>query len=76
MTKYVAEGRSNTRRDVFHTDKECQGLDRSSVREATENEIEYFELRLCQYCNPDVQPNSPKQQDQSHYEALKEAAEE
>lgn len=76
MTKWVAEGRSNTRRDVFHTDKDCQGLDRSTVREATENEIEYFELRLCEYCDDDIQPNNPRDQDQSYYKALREAARE
>jgi len=76
MTKYVTEGRCNTRKSVFHTDKECQGLDRSTVREATQNEIEYFDLRLCQYCNPDIKANHPTDQDRSHLKALKEAAEE
>jgi len=76
MTKYVAEGRCNTRKSVYHTSKDCQGLDRSTVREATKNEIEYFELRVCQYCDPDVQPNNPSEQDRSHLNALKEAAEE
>jgi len=76
MTKWVAEGRCNTRRDVFHTNKDCQGLDRSTVREVTENELEHFDLRLCQYCNPDVKANNPSEQDRSHLKALKEAAEE
>lgn len=76
MTKWVAEGRSNTRRDVFHTNKDCQGLDRSTVRKATQNEIEYFDLRLCKYCDPDVKANNPKDQDKSYLKALKEAAEE
>lgn len=76
MTKYVAEGRSNTRMDVYHTDKTCQGLDRSTVREATQNEIEYFELRLCRFCDKDVKANDPTNQDQSYQKALKEAAKE
>jgi len=76
MTKYVTEGRSHTPMNVYHTDKQCQGLDRSTVREATQNEIEYFDLRLCKYCDPDVKANNPKDQDKSYLKALKEAAEE
>lgn len=76
MTKYIAEGRANTQQRVYHTNEDCQRLDRSTVREATENEVEYFELRLCQYCNPDINPTVQQDQSKAHYNALKEAAEE
>lgn len=74
MTKYVAKGRSNTKINVYHISKDCQALDHSTVREATQNEVEYFDLRLCQYCNPDVQANNPRNQDQSYQKALQDAA--
>jgi len=50
MTKYVACGRSNTRKDVYHTDKDCRRLSKSDVREATTNEVAYFELAECHIC--------------------------
>lgn len=76
MTKYVCEGRANTRQSVYYTNKDCQRLDRSSVREATRNEIRHFELRLCKFCNPDADAIQPQDQSKAHYNALKEAAEE
>jgi len=76
MTKYVTKGRCNTRKSVYHTNKDCVRLDRSTVREATQNEIEHFELRLCDYCNPEVDAAQPQKQSRKHYKALQEAAEE
>jgi len=51
MTKYVATGRKNTTRTVYHTDKECNRLSRSTVRETTQNEIEHYDLELCEACS-------------------------
>jgi hypothetical protein len=40
----------------------------------SEREIEYHELDLCSWCEQGQSPNEPEKQDNSHINALKEAA--
>jgi predicted secreted Zn-dependent protease len=75
MTKYIHAESANNKLTVFHTDKDCQTL-KGRVRPVTESEIEYHELTLCQWCDPETEsPNAQYEQDFSYQEALKEAAE-
>ena len=74
MTKFVSANRSNSRKEVYHNNKECQRI-RSDTRVVSESEIEYHELKLCAWCDPDISnPNVQYEQDRSYQAALKEAA--
>jgi len=73
MNKYVHTDRKNSKKNVYHTDRGCTRL-KGSGRVVTEAEIEYHDLRLCQWCDPDEQPNAQYEQDFSYQKALKEAA--
>jgi len=75
MTKYVIGGRSNSRRNVYHTQTDCQTITKSEVRPVSENEIAYFELDLCEHCDPDKTPNDNGEQDRSYLKALQREAE-
>jgi len=76
MSKYVHTDRKNTKKNVYHSSRECKRL-KGNGRPVTEAEIEYHELRLCQWCDPDVEhPNAQREQDYSYQKALKEAAKE
>lgn len=73
MTKYVPTGANVRSNQVYHTNKDCECL-KSSVREVTENELKHHELRLCEWCDPDKDPNAQFEQDHSYQERLKRAA--
>lgn len=73
--KYVRIGRKNSNKDVYHTDRDCKRL-KSDIRVAPESEIEYHNLTLCQWCDPEItDPNAQYEQDHSYQEALKKQAE-
>ena len=72
--KYVRVGRKNSNKNVYHTDRDCKRL-KSDVRVVAESEVEYQELTLCQWCDPDIEnPNAQYDQDHSYQERLKRAA--
>ena len=72
--KYVRVGRKNSNKNVYHTDRDCKRL-KSDVRVVAESEVEYQELTLCQWCDPDIEnPNAQHDQDHSYQERLKRAA--
>jgi len=74
MSKYIHSDSQNSKLNVYHTDRNCQTL-KGVVRPATDSEIEYHDLELCEWCDPDVEdPNAQYEQDHSYQEALKEAA--
>lgn len=76
MTKFVRVGRKNSNKNVYHTDRDCKRL-KSDVRVVAESEVEYQELTLCQWCDPDIEnPNAQYEQDHGYHKALKEAADE
>jgi hypothetical protein len=60
---------------VYHTNKECHTID-SRVREVSDSELQHHELKLCQWCDPDIEhPNKGVEQDHSYQKLLKEAGE-
>ena len=72
--KYVRVGRKNSSKHVYHTNKNCKRL-QSDTREVSETEIQWQELTLCQWCDPDIEnPNAQYDQDHSYQERLKRAA--
>jgi hypothetical protein len=74
MSKYVHTDRKNSKKNVYHIDRNCTRL-KGTGRPVSDSEIEYHNLRLCQWCDPDVDhPNAQHNQDYSYQEALKEAA--
>ena len=71
---YVRVGRKNSNKNVYHTDRDCKRL-KSDVRVVAESEVEYQELTLCQWCDPDIEnPNAQYDQDHSYQKRLKRAA--
>jgi len=76
MTKWIGKSTQCKSKTVYHIDKECERL-RSEPMEVHPSEIEYHNLRCCDYCNPETP--DPKRENNSsfkHYEALKAAARE
>jgi len=73
MTKYISQHVRSTSKRVYHTDPECVSI-KESCREVSDSEIEYHELELCSWCRDGQSPNEPEKQDNSHINALKEAA--
>lgn len=72
--KFVHTDRKNSKKNVYHTDRDCTRL-KGNGRPVTEAEVEYHELRLCQWCDPEIEhPNAQYEQDFSYQKALKEAA--
>lgn len=54
--KYIGKGQWSTRKNVFHTDPDCNfGPD--NVREVSDEEIEFHNMRICRWCNGE-NPNS------------------
>ena len=56
MSKYIPKSANTRMNSVYHVDENCRRL-KKEPREATENEIEYHDLELCSWCDPDK--NSP-----------------
>lgn len=50
MTKYVGTGKWGTRKEVYHTSKTCP-YGPENLREVSEEEIEYHDMHICQWCN-------------------------
>ena len=76
MTKYVRIGRRNSKKEAYHTNRNCKRLE-SDTRPVPQSEIEYHDLTLCQWCDPEVEnPNAQYEQDHSYQKALKQAAKE
>ena len=74
MTKYIHVDSNNSRKTVYHTDENCTRL-KPGYRPVTESEIEYHNLRLCEWCDPEItHPGANTDQDHGFQEALKEAA--
>lgn len=70
MTKrYIGVGQYSTRRQVFHTDTDCRFAP-DEMREVSESEIEYHDMRLCKWCDPDKNPNSGSKTNRDAYQAL------
>jgi len=49
MTKYVNIGGANSRKECYHTNEDCKRI-KSNYRKASEHEIEWHELSLCEWC--------------------------
>jgi hypothetical protein len=72
MTKWIRSNTSNTNKEVYHTDENCDML--TNKRKVSASEIEYHNLRECAYCSSDKDPRPNVEQDKGYYKALKEAA--
>jgi hypothetical protein len=70
--KYIRADTPNTNKTCYHTDTDCEQL--NAYREVTQNEIAYHNLTLCKFCDPDASPRPNGEEDQSHLNALLEAA--
>ena len=71
-TKYAGSGSYGRRKSIYHTDPDCHFAS-DSLREVSESEVEYHDMRLCKWCDPDKNPNSQSKTDRSAYNALLEA---
>lgn len=74
MTKYIRANSRNSKKTVYHTNKDCNRVT-GDVRIVDQSEIDFHELTLCTWCDPTVEdPNAQYEQDFSYQEALKDAA--
>ena len=74
--KYVSIDRKNSKKEVYHVDRECTRI-RSNVRVVADSEIAYHDLTMCKWCDPEIEhPNAQYEQDHSYHKALKDAAKE
>ena len=72
--KYISVDRKNSKKCVFHINTDCNRI-KSTVRPVDKAEIRYHELKLCQYCNPNIDdPQNRSKQDKTYQKALKAAA--
>lgn len=74
MKKYISVDRKNSKKTVFHTDRNCVRI-KSNIRPVDETEINHHDLRLCKFCDPEIDdPINRSKQDLSYQQALKENA--
>jgi hypothetical protein len=72
-TTYIRINTKNSDKTCYHIDPDCARLE--EYREVSQDEIQYHNLTLCEFCDPDKNPRDADQ-DKSHYRALQEAANE
>jgi len=72
-TTYIRINTKNSDKTCYHINPDCERLD--ECREVSKDEIDYHNLTLCEFCDPDSHPRRTDQR-KSHYQALQEAANE
>jgi len=50
MTRWIVPRGENGDRRCYHTDLECPYISDAETREATENEIDWYDLEQCSWC--------------------------
>jgi len=59
MPKYVNMNGNSSHREVYHTNVDCKRLKNNNFREASENMVEWHELRLCEHCENGAAASNP-----------------
>lgn len=71
---YVSVDRRSSKRVCYHLKHDCDRLN-GTTRPVTMSEIRFHEMRLCQYCNPNIpDPQNRAKQTLKYQNALKEAS--